>query len=465
VTTPFRNPHDREILRLALPALVTLAAEPLYILADTAVVGRLGTEALAGLAVASAILLIGYSLFIFLAYGTTASVARLLGAGDERQAAHQAVQGMWLAVLVGAVLIVLGLAFASPLVGLLGAEGAVRVNALVYLRISLLGVPAMLLVFAGSGYLRGLQDTRTPMVVALASAAFNLALEVVLIFGLDFGIGASALSTVVAQWGAAVVYVLWVRRAVRRHEVALGPDAATLGRLTIVGRDLFIRTAALRAAFLVSTAVAARIGVVDVAAHQITFEIWSFLALTLDAVAIAGQALIGRYLGAEDVEGARAAGRRMLWWGLWAGCALGALVLVARPVLPDVFTNDPLVAELVAFLLVFVAVTQPMNGVVFVLDGLLIGAGDMRFLAWAMVVALAVFAPCAWLVLEEGGGIGWLWAALGLFMFLRWVTLQARWISDAWAEPGPIRTSWRRTAAGPRGRPARPGRPRPGRAR
>lgn len=435
-STVFRNPHDREILRLALPALVTLAAEPLYILADTAVVGRLGTEALAGLAVASSILLVGYSLFIFLAYGTTASVARLLGAGDERQAAHQAVQGMWLAVLVGAVLVVAGLALASPLVGLLGAEGAVRANALVYLRISLLGVPAMLLVFAGSGYLRGLQDTRTPMAIALVSAAGNLALEVVLVFGLDYGIGASALSTVVAQWGAAVVYVLWVRRAVRRHEVPLGPDPATLGRLSVIGRDLFIRTAALRVAFLVSTAVAARIGVVDVAAHQITFEIWSFLALALDAVAIAGQALTGRYLGASDVGSARAAGRRMLWWGVWAGALLAVVVLALRPVLPGVFTDDPLVEELVAFLLVFVAVTQPMNGAVFVLDGLLIGAGDMRFLAWAMVLALAVFAPCAWLVLEEGAGIGWLWAALTLFMFVRWVTLQARWISHRWAVPG-----------------------------
>lgn len=435
-STVFRNPHDREILRLALPALVTLAAEPLYILADTAVVGRLGTDALAGLAVASSILLIGYSLFIFLAYGTTASVARLLGAGDERQAAHQAVQGMWLAVLVGAVLVVAGLALASPLVGLLGAEGAVRTNALVYLRISLLGVPAMLLVFAGSGYLRGLQDTRTPMAIALVSAAGNLVLEVVLIFGLDYGIGASALSTVIAQWGAAVVYVLWVRRAVRHHEVPLGPDPATLGRLSVIGRDLFIRTAALRATFLVSTAVAARIGVVDVAAHQITFEIWSFLALVLDAVAIAGQALTGRYLGASDVASARAAGRRMLWFGVWAGGLLGALVLALRPVLPGVFTDDPLVEELVAFLLVFVAVTQPMNGAVFVLDGLLIGAGDMRFLAWAMVLALAVFTPCAWLVLEEGAGIGWLWAALALFMFVRWVTLQARWISARWAVPG-----------------------------
>ncbi len=436
MTQVFRNPHDRDILRLAFPALVTLAAEPLYILADTAVVGHLGTEALGGLAVASSVLLIGYSLFIFLAYGTTASVARLLGAGDEREAAHQAVQGMWLAVLVGVGLIVLGLAFSSPLVGLLGAEGVVREQALIYLRISLLGVPAMLLVFAGSGYLRGLQDTRTPMVVALASAATNLVLEVVLIFGLDYGIGASALSTVIAQWGSAIAYVWWVRRAVRRHSVPLGPDAATLGRLTVVGRDLFIRTAALRGAFLVSTGVAARIGVVDVAAHQIAFEIWAFLALVLDAIAIAGQALTGRFLGAEDVASARSAGRRMIWWGVWAGCILATLVLVSRTVLPGIFTSDPLVEDLVAFLLVFVAIMQPMNGVVFVLDGLLIGAGDLRFLAGAMVFALAAFVPCAWLVLAENGGVGWLWAALTLFMFVRWVTLQGRWISGRWAVPG-----------------------------
>ncbi len=411
-------------------------AEPVYILTDTAVVGHLGTDQLAGLAVASSILLINYSLFIFLAYGTTASVARLLGAQRPGDAAHEAVQGMWLAFGLGVVLVVVGLVFSGPLVALLGATGAVRHYALLYLRISLFGIPATLIVLAGTGYLRGLQDTTTPLVVALVSASANLVLELWLIFGLGFGLGASALSTVVAQVGSAIVYIWWVRRAVRRHQVRLLPHGATLGRLAVVGRDLFVRTAALRGSLLVATAVATRLGTVALAAHQIAFEIWSFLALALDAVAIAGQALIGRYLGAGDVASARRSGRRMLEWGVGAGFVLGLATLALHTVAPRVFTSDPAVIEVCAFLLVFVAVTQPVNGAVFVLDGLLIGAGDLRFLARAMAVSFLAFVPCALAVLALGGGIGWLWAALVVFMLVRLVTLGWRWAGADWAVTG-----------------------------
>ena len=435
--SPFRrDPHDREILRLALPALGALVAEPLYILSDTAVVGHLGTDQLAGLAIASSVLLIGYSLFIFLAYGTTAAVARLLGAGDEERAAHQAVQGMWLAFAVGVGLIVIGLATASLMVDALGATGAVRVYALVYLRISLLGVPAMLVVLAGTGYLRGLQDTTTPLVVAVVSATGNLVLELVLIFGLGFGIGASALSTVIAQWGAALVYVLWVHRAVRRHTVRLAPHGPTLRRLAVVGRDLFVRTAALRGSLLVATAVAARIGTVALAAHQIAFEIWSFLALALDAVAIAGQAIVGRYLGADDVDSARRSGRRMIEWGVGAGIAFGGVTIAVRGLVPHLFSSDAAVVGAAGFLLIFVGVMQPLNGVVFVLDGLLIGAGDLRYLAEAMVVSFVAFLPCAVGVWWFGLGIGWLWGALVVFMAARAVTLGWRWRNGRWAVTG-----------------------------
>jgi putative MATE family efflux protein len=435
--SPFRrDPHDREILRLALPALGALVAEPLYILSDTAVVGHLGTDQLAGLAIASSVLLVGYSLFIFLAYGTTAAVARLLGAGDEERAAHQAVQGMWLAFGVGLALIVLGLATASVTVAALGATGAVRVNALLYLRISLLGVPATLVVLAGTGYLRGLQDTTTPLVVAVVSALGNLALELVLIFGLGFGIGASAWSTVIAQWGAATVYVVWVHRAVRHHTVQLAPHGPTLRRLAVVGRDLFVRTAALRGSLLVATAVAARIGTVALAAHQIAFEIWSFLALALDAVAIAGQAIVGRYLGADDVASARRSGRRMIEWGVGAGVLFGTVTIALHVVLPHIFSGDAAVVGVAGFLLIFVGVMQPLNGVVFVLDGLLIGAGDLRYLARAMVASFVAFLPCALGVWWMGLGIGWLWGALVVFMAARAVTLGLRWRDGQWAVTG-----------------------------
>ncbi|MCU0267742.1 MAG: MATE family efflux transporter [Acidimicrobiales bacterium] len=438
--SPFRrDPHDREILRLALPAFGALIAEPLYVLADTAVVGHLGTEPLAGLAVAASILLTINASCIFLAYGTTAVVSRLIGAGEHRDAALQAVQGLWLAFGLGVALSVAGLVLSGPLVRLLGADGEVAVQAEIYLRVSLLGVPAMLLVLAGTGYLRGLQDTRTPLVVAVASASANLVVELVLIYGFGRGIGASALSTVLAQWGAAAIYVRWIVRAVRHHGVGLAPDPATMGHLGRVGRDLFVRTMALRGSFTLATAVAARTGSVNLAAHQIVFELWSFLALALDAIAIAGQSLIGHFLGADSVSDARAAGRRMLEWGVVAGIAAGVVLGSLHEVLPHLFTDDADVVAVAATLLVVAAVMQPVNALVFVLDGLLIGAGDLAFLAVAMVGAAAVFVAGAALVLTADLGIYALWAALGVFMVARLAGLLGRWWSGRWAVTGAVR--------------------------
>jgi putative MATE family efflux protein len=434
-----RSPYDREIARLAIPAFGALIAEPVYILSDTAVVGHLGTAQLGGLAVASSILLTLYAVFIFLAYGTTAAVSRLLGAGDEAEAAHQAVQSLWLAGVVGTVLLAVGLVVAEPLVALVGAEGAVRDNALVYLRISLFGVPAMLAVLAGTGYLRGLQDTRTPLAVATGTAVLNLALEVVLIYGFDQGIGASALSTVVAQTVAAAVYVGMIARAARRLGVERGPHPASLRTLVRMGRDLLIRTAALRAALVVATAVAARLGTVDLAAQQIAIEIWSALAFGLDAVAIAGQAMVGRALGAGDGAGARGAGRRMIEWGAVLGVVVGAGVLATRALLPHVFTGDPAVLDLAAFLLVWVALIQPLNGIAFVLDGILIGAGDMAFLARAMIGAAAVFIPPAVAVAALDLGIGWLWACIALLMATRAASLGVRFAGTRWVVLGAAR--------------------------
>jgi len=434
-----RSPYDREIARLAVPALGALIAEPLYVLTDTAIVGHLGTPQLGGLAVASTILLTLYTVFVFLAYGTTAAVSRLLGAGDERQAAHEAVQSLWLAALIGAALVVVGLVGADALVSLMGATGEVRANALVYLRISLFGVPALLIMLAGTGYLRGLQDTRTPLVIAVGTGALNLVLEVALVYGLDRGIGASALTTVVAQWVAAGIYLHRVGGAARSHGVGLRPQAASLRRLGVVGRDLLVRTMALRASLLVATAVATRIGTVEVAAHQIAFEIWSFLALALDAIAIAGQAMVGRALGARDGDGARGASRRMIEWAIVLGVLVGTALFAVRTMLPGLFTDDPAVADLTAVVLVWVAVLQPVNAVAFVLDGILIGAGDMRFLAWAMAAAAAVFIPAALAVAVVGAGLGWLWAALALLMLTRAAVLLVRYLGDRWVVLGAVR--------------------------
>ena len=431
-----RSPFDREIARLAIPAVGALAAEPLYILTDTAIVGRLGTPQLGGLAVASSLVLTGYSIFVFLAYGTTGTVARLLGAGQTERAAAQGVQALWLAAGIGVVVAAAGLALAEPAVALVGAAPEVAPFALTYLRISMVGVPSLLLVLAGTGYLRGLQDTRTPLVVAVGSAVANLAIELVLVFGLDLGIAGSAWSTVVAQTGAAAIYVAIVGRHIRAEGVAVRPDRRALTALATVSRDLFVRTAALRASLLVATAVAARTGVIDLGAHQVAFELWSFLALVLDAIAIAGQAMVGRLLGADDAAGARAASQRMVEWGLAAGLVFAAVVVALSGVLPRLFSDDPDVVRLAAFLLLWVAALQPVNAVVFVLDGVLIGAGDLRYLAWAMTVAAVAFVPAAVAVRLLDLGIGWLWGAIALLMLARLVTLGARWRDGAWAVTG-----------------------------
>ena len=427
---------DREILRLAVPALGALIAEPLYVLADTAVVGRLGTDRLAGLALAASVLLIAHSILIFLAYGTTAAVSRLLGAGDQAGAAHQAVQSLWLATGLGVALALVGLPLAEPLLIAIGADDVTLPYALTYLRISLLGLPAMLIVLAGTGYLRGLQDTFTPLVVALGSAVVNLVLELVLVLGMGFDIGASALSTVVAQMGAAAVYVTMTLRHVRRHDVGLRPHPATLARLGVVGGDLFVRTAALRGSLIVTTAVAAGFGTVALAAHHITLEIWNLCALALDAVAIAGQALIGRYLGAGDGVAARRVGDRMLRWGAGAGLVLGSLVLAGHGALPHLFTDDDAVAAVAGSLLVIAALSQPLNGIVFALDGLLIGAGDMRWLAVAMVGAASVFIPVAIAVGRWDLGVAALWWSLTGLMVLRFVPLMVRGRGQRWAVLG-----------------------------
>ena len=434
-----RSPYDREILALAVPALGALVAEPLYILADTAVVGHIGTNELAGLALASQILLISHAIFIFLSYGTTAAVGRLLGAGRVKEAAHQAVQSIWLAFGLGLVLTAVMYAGARPALQLLGGEGATLEAGFIYLRVSTFGIPAMLVTLAGVGYLRGQRDTKRPLLVAIISALINLVLELILIYVFDFGIGASALSTVVAQWLAAGAYLAWITRSVRAEGVSLAIDWQAIGSLAIAGRDLFFRTSALKGSLLAATAAAAHLGTVDLAAHQVTFEIWALLALSLDAIAIAGQAIVANRLGAGDAKGARAAAARMMTLGVLFGFVAAALVVVSRSWLPGLFTDDQAVVSLTAFLFWWMAISQPINGIAFTLDGLLIGAGDLRFLAFSMVGAAAIFIPVVLGLAWNGYGIGWIWAALTLFMALRAIPLWIRYRSGKWATLGATR--------------------------
>jgi putative MATE family efflux protein len=434
------SPYDREIWRLALPAFGALAAEPLYVLADTAIVGQLGTRPLAGLAVAGIVLTAAYSLFNFLAYSTTSAVARQLGAGDHRRAAELGVDGMWLALFIGAALLVVGVAGAPAIVDAMGASARVHPYAVTYLRISALGAPAYLVALAATGYLRGMQDTRTTLVVAVAANVVNLVLEVVLVFGLDSGIAGSAWGTVIAQVGAAVAYVVIVARAVRATGASAWPRRAGVRMVAVIGGPLIVRTASLLVALLVATTLAARISDDAVAAHQIAFQINLFLALSLDAIAIAGQAMVGRYLGASDAHQARVASRRMIEWGVVVGVGFAALLLVLRPALVPLFTDDAGVQHLALQVLLIVALVQPLAAVVFVLDGVLIGAGDQRYLAGAMLAStLLAFVPAVVAVTILGGGLLWLWGAIALWIVARGVTVAWRFAGTAWQVTGATR--------------------------
>jgi putative MATE family efflux protein len=423
-----RRRHDREIIALAVPAFGALVAEPLFVMVDSAIIGHLGTPQLAGLGVAAALLMTAVSVFVFLAYATTAAVARRVGAGDLQAAIRQGMDGIWLALFLGAAVIAVTLPTAPWLVDLFGASETAAPHAITYLRISSLGIPAMLIVLAATGVLRGLQDTRTPLYVAIG-----------LVYGAGLGIAGSAWGTVAAQCGMAIAYLVVVVRGARKHGSSLRPDAAGIRASAQAGVPLLVRTLSLRAVLMIATAVAARLGDTDIAAHQIVLALWSLLAFALDAIAIAGQAIIGRYLGANDAEGARQACRRMVEWGIAAGVVLGVLVVVSRPLFIPLFTGDQAVQDTLLPALLVVAVSQPIAGVVFVLDGVLMGAGDGPYLAWAMLVTLVAFAPVALLVPSVGGGLTALWWAMTLMMTVRLLTLWWRARSGRWIVTGATR--------------------------
>ncbi|MGW6788804.1 MATE family efflux transporter [Streptomyces chartreusis] len=434
-----RRQHDREIVALAVPAFGALVAEPLFVMADSAIVGHLGTAQLAGLGVASALLMTAVSVFVFLAYATTAAVARRVGSGDLQAAIRQGMDGIWLAILLGVAVIAVVLPTAPFLVELFGASDTAAPYATTYLRISALGIPAMLVVLAATGVLRGLQDTRTPLYVAVAGFVANAVLNAGLVYGADLGIAGSAWGTVIAQFGMAAIYLVVVVRGAHAHGASLRPDAAGIRASAQAGVPLLVRTLSLRAILMIATAVAARLGDADIAAHQIILSLWSLLAFALDAIAIAGQAIIGRYLGAGDAEGARAACRRMVEWGIAAGVVLGLLVVISRPLFLPLFTSDSVVKDAALPALLVVALSQPICGVVFVLDGVLMGAGDGPYLAWAMVLTLAVFTPVALLVPVLGGGLTAIWAAMTLMMAVRMLTLWMRARSGRWIVTGATR--------------------------
>ncbi len=430
----------REILRLAIPAFLALVAEPLFLLADSAIVGYLGTTSLAGLGVASAVLLTLTGVFVFLAYGTTSVVARRLGAGDTRAALSAGIDGLWLAALLGLATCLVTVVLARPIVELFGATPAAVDEAVTYLRISAYGIPAMLVVLAATGVLRGLQDTRTPLVVAIVGFTTNAVLSLLLVHGVGLGIAGAAWGTVTAQTGMAIVLLVIVLRGARLHDAPRSFHPGGVLRSALGGIPLLVRTLSLRAALLATTWVAAGLGDPQLAAFQVSLTVWSALAFALDALAIAAQAITGKALGAGDVEGTRAATATMLRWGVWFGVGLAVLILALHRLIPLGFSADPQVRDALAAALIVVAVGQPIAGIAYVLDGVLIGAGDATWLAWAQTAFLLAYLPMvAALVLvgvEGTSGLVWLWVAFLAFMTIRSAGMLSRARTDLWLVTG-----------------------------
>jgi putative MATE family efflux protein len=428
---------DADIARLAVPALGALVAEPLFLLTDTALVGHLGANALGGLGIASTILQTVVGLLIFLAYATTPAVARALGAGNRRGAIRAGIDGMWLAALLGAALLGVGIAVSGDLVAAFGSSPAVTEQGTIYLSISVWGLPGMLLVIAATGLLRGLQDTRTPLIVAVGGFGLNAALNVLFIYGFGWGIAGSAAGTVVAQWAMALIYIVMAVRAARSSGASLKPGLAGVAGAVTSGSWLLLRTASLRVAMLVTVIAATSQGVGELATLQIALTLFSTVAFMLDALAIAGQAMIGHGLGASDVERVSAITTRLIQIGVLCGVVIGAILAALSPVIGVVFTTDPLVRELLPQVVLVMAVGIPLAGYVFVLDGVLIGAGDARYLAIAGVIALALYLPLLFGAVNLGAGLVGLWLAFGLgYMGARAITLGVRAHGERWIVTG-----------------------------
>jgi putative MATE family efflux protein len=432
--------HDAEIWRLAIPAFLALVAEPLFLLADSAIVGHLGTAQLAGLGIAGVVLQTVVGLCVFLAYGTTASVARSLGAGDRVGALRQGVDGLWLAVVIGVLVTVPVMLAAGPLARAVGASPDAAGPATTYLRLAVLGITPLLLMQAATGVLRGFQDTRTPLVVAITGNLANIALNLLLVYGAGLGIRGSALGSVLAQVGTAAALVTVVVRLTRREGVPLAPQVAGVLTTARTGVPMVVRTLALRAALLATTYAVTHTGSshdVTLAAHQVAFTLWSFLAFVLDALAIAAQALTGRALGAGDVGLARALTGRMVWWGVVVGVVTGVGLAALSPVLGVPFTDDHAVRHALVGALLVMAVGQPVCGIVFVLDGVLIGAGDGRYLALGSLAVLAAYVPALALAVTLGGGLVWIWVIFSaVFMGARLVVLVRRARGTRWIVTG-----------------------------
>jgi len=429
------SPLDREIFTLALPALGALAAEPLYLLADTAIVGHLGTPQLAALALASTLLDALATFCNFLIYGVTAQVARLYGAGERDRAGAVGPQALWVALFIGIPVAALAAALAPIAIGVLGGAGHVAAMATTFLRIGCIGLPCALIAMAGQGYQRGVGNLRGPLIVIVAANVVNVGLELLFVYGLHWGLVGSAWGTVIAQLGMAAVFTVTLLGA-PTGRFGRRPQWALMRPLLKMGGALVVRTASLYGAFIVSSAVLARVNWWSLAAHQIGMQMFNLLALVLDAIAIAGQVIVGRNLGAGDGEAARASAKRMIELSVAGGIVIAVALMALRGVIPRAFTSDHRVIERAEALWPMLALMQPFGAAVFALDGILLGAGETTYLAWSMLLSGAVYVGMALLALALHWGVVGVWAGFNVLMLVRLVTCGRRFVSGRWIRLG-----------------------------
>lgn len=433
----------KEILRLAIPAFLALVAEPLFLLADSAIIGNLGTTSLAGLGVATAVLLTAVGIYVFLAYSSTAVVARRAGSGDLAGAIGAGIDGMYLAALLGIATTIALIAAAQPVVELFGASPQAVDEAVIYLSISAYGIPPMLVVLAATGVLRGLQDTKTPLVVSVFGFTANAVLSLVLVHVVGLGIAGAAWGTVIAQTSMAIALAVVVFSGAQREGAPRSFHPGGVIVAAIGGIPMVIRTLSLRATLLATTWVAAGLGDANLAAFQVSMTVWTVVVFALDALAIAGQAITGKYLGASDVARTRAAVATMLRWGVWFAVLLGLVIAALHRVIPLGFSSDPAVRSAIAAALLVIATGLPAHGIAFVLDGVLMGAGDMWWLAVAQSLLLIAYLPLLYAVWASGVagtmGLVWLWVAFHGFMVMRALTLMWRARGDGWMVVGATR--------------------------
>ncbi|MEV6060786.1 MATE family efflux transporter [Nocardia asteroides] len=427
----------RRILGIAVPTLGVLVAEPLYLLFDMAIVGRLGALALAGLAVGGVIVGTVSTQLTFLSYGTTARAARRHGAGDRAGAVEEGVQATWVGLAIGLLIVLVVQVFAGPLCAAIAGGGEIADEALRWVRIALCGVPLILVSMAGNGWLRGVQQVREPLLFVVAGLTLSAVLCPVLVYGLlgapRLELAGSAVANVAGQLvtGALFGYALL------RERVSVRPRPAVMRAQLVLGRDLIVRSLSFQVCFVSAAAVAARFGAAAVAAHQLVLQLWNFLALTLDSLAIAAQTLVGAALGAGRAGDATRIARRVTGWSELFSLVLACLFAAGAGVIPLLFTDDAQVLDRTHVIWWFFVAMIPVAGAVFALDGVLLGAGDAAFLRTATLgAALLGFLPLIWLSLVLDWGVAGIWSGLVAFMLLRLVAVVARARSGRWARVG-----------------------------